>query len=58
MTANNTASSNLGHILPKHLDLFYGGHWHSLQKQGELNPQSTQRMVKLWRMLPMQTPRM
>ena len=34
MTANNTASSNLGHILPKHLDLFYGGHWHSPKAGG------------------------
>jgi len=34
MTASNTASSNLGHILPKHLDLFYDGQWHSPKAGG------------------------
>jgi len=37
MTANNTASSNLGHSLPTHLDLFYGGQWHS-PKAGVTQP--------------------
>lgn len=34
MTATNTASSNLGLILPKHLDLFYGGQWHAPKAGG------------------------
>lgn len=37
MTATNTASSNLGRVLPQHLDLFYGGQWHS-PKSGETQP--------------------
>jgi betaine-aldehyde dehydrogenase len=37
MTATNTASSNPEHILPKHLDLFYGGQWHS-PTSGETQP--------------------
>lgn len=37
MTSNNTASPKLSNILPKHLDLYYGGQWHS-PKSGGTHP--------------------